>query len=753
MHKAWLLSISIWFALAIIGCGGSSTSPKVATPDFSLIVSPTTTSLTGGVAGQDVSVTANAINGFAAPVAITLNGLPSGVTASPSTLTLSIGAAQKITLTANTTVATGTATVTVTGNSGTLSHTATVALTTTAAPPPPASPDFTLTITPATQTLIQGTTGPALSLAVNGINSFSSPVEVDITGLPAGVTANPGSLPLTPGAVQNVTLSAGTNATIGASTVTFTGTSGGLSHATTLALTVQAPTIPDVTTYHFDNARDGLNAQETVLTPGNVNSTNFGLIRVLATDGKVDAQPLYLAGLTGLNAKGTPTNVLYVATEHDSVYAFDADSGAQLWEVSLLGSGEMTSDDHNCGQITPEIGITSTPVIDRAQGVIYVVAMSKVSNSSYYQRLHALNLTTGAELPGSPVVINGSSPGTGAGSSKGNLTFDSSKYPGMYAERAGLLLLNGTIYLAWTSHCDDRPYTGWVMAYSESTLKQTSILNLTPNGSEGSVWMAGNGLTADAQGNIYFLDANGTFDTSLDSTGFPSQQDYGNAIIKLSTMGSTLAVADYFEAFDTVSESANDIDLGSGGAMLLPDMTDATGIMRHLLVGAGKDTNIYVANRDNLGKFNPNNNSNLYQELPAVLPNGAWSSPAYFNGTVYYAGQGDTLKAFPITQARLATTPSSKSAVTFPYPGSTPSVSANGTTNGIVWTVESNSGQAAVLHAYDATNLSHELYNSNQAAGGRDSFGNGNKFITPVIVNGKVFVGTQTGVAEFGLLP
>jgi hypothetical protein len=608
------------------------------------------------------------------------------------------------------------------------------------------APDFSLTVMPSSQTLVVGTTGTALAVTANSAGAFASPVTVDITGLPAGVTANPSSLTLMPAIAQDVTLNASGTATTGASTVTFTGKSGALSHAATLALSVQTPAIPDVTTYHFDNARDGLNAQETLLTPANVNSNSFGKLQIYPADGKVDAQPLYLAGL---NVNGAATNVLYMATEHDSLYAFNADTGAQLWKVSLLGSGEQTSDDHNCGQISPEIGITSTPVIDRAKGAIFVVAMSKDATGAYHQRLHALNLASGMELTGSPMEITGSYPGTGADSANGKVNFN----PGQYAERAGLLLLNETIYLAWTSHCDDPPYTGWVMGYSESTLQQTAILNLTPNGSDGSVWMAGNGLAADGQGNIYFLDANGTFDTSLDSNGFPTQHDYGNAIIKLSTAGGRLAVADYFEPYNTVSESNTDDDLGSGGAMLLPDMTDANGTVRHLLVGAGKDTNIYVADRDNLGKFNAKDNSNLYQELPDAVPNGAWSSPAYFNGTVYYADTSDTLKAFPLVQARMATTPSSKTAVAFPYPGSTPSVSANGTQNGIVWAVESNVGQAAVLHAYDATDLSRELYNSNQAASGRDSFGNGNKFITPVIVNGKVFVGTQTGVAQFGLLP
>jgi hypothetical protein len=291
------------------------------------------------------------------------------------------------------------------------------------------------------------------------------------------------------------------------------------------------------------------------------------------------------------------------------------------------------------------------------------------------------------------------------------------------------------------------------MGYSESTLQQTQIINLTPNGSEGSIWMSGAGLAADTSGNIYFLGANGTFDTTFNANGFPINGDYGNAILKLSMTNNSLAVADYFEPFNTVSESNADIDLGSGGALLLPDVTDSNGKVRHLIVGAGKDKNIYVGDRDNLGKYNPADNSNLYQVLPNALPNGAWSMAAYFNNTVYYGGVSDVLKAYPIVSARLSATPSSKSATSFGYPGATPSISANGTSNGIVWALESGTGSAAVLHAYDATNLANELYNSTQAANGRDSFGNGNKFITPMIINGKVYVGTPSGVAIFGLLP
>jgi hypothetical protein len=377
--------------------------------------------------------------------------------------------------------------------------------------------------------------------------------------------------------------------------------------------------------------------------------------------------------------------------------------------------------------------------------------MSKDSTSAYHQRLHALDITTGAEITGSPTEITATYPGTGDNTQNGNVVFD----PAQYAERAALLLLNGNIYMGWTSHCDIGLYTGWVMAYSESTLQQTQLLNLTPNGHEGSIWMSGGGIAADSQGFIYLLDANGTFDTALDMNGFPTKGDYGNAMVKLSTTGN-LAVADYFEMYNTESESSEDLDLGSGGPLLLPDQTDANNIVHHLIVGAGKDKNIYLADRDNLGKFNPATDpmdSNIYQQLTGAMAGLVYSSPAYFNGVLYYAADGDTLKAFPLTNAQLALTPSSQTTIKFPHPGPTPSISANGTQNGIVWALESSLSSPGVLHAYDPTNLAHEFYNSNQAINGRDSFGNGNKFIPPMIVNGKVYVGTQNGVAIFGLLP
>ncbi len=503
------------------------------------------------------------------------------------------------------------------------------------------------------------------------------------------------------------------------------------------------PSTADVVTYHNDLARTGQNLTETILNTTNVNSSTFGKLRSLGVDGKVDAQPLYLSSVA--NIHGGTHNVVYVATEHGSVYAFDPDDGTQLWQVSTLGSGETTSDKRGCDQVVPEIGITGTPVIDRnagTHGVIYVVAMSK-SGSNYFQRLHALDVSTGAEMFGGPETIQASFPGTGDNSSNGKVIFD----PAQYKDRAALLLLNGVIYIAWASHCDIRPYTGWIMGYNPTTLAQVSVLNLVPNGSEGAIWMANTGPAADSAGNIYLLEANGDFGTSLNSNGFPSNGNFGNAFLKLSTSGG-LAVADYFEMSNQQSENDADTDLGSGGALVLPDFTDRSGNVRHLAVGAGKDGHMYVVNRDSMGKFN-NTSNNVYQDLPNVLGGGIFGMPAYFNGTIYYGGVGDAIKAFKITDAKVSTGPMSQTSTSFGYPGTTPSISANGTSNGIVWAAEN--GSQAVLHAYDASNL-QELYNSTQAGSGRDQFGAGNKFITPTVINGKVFVGTTNSVAVFGLL-
>lgn len=511
----------------------------------------------------------------------------------------------------------------------------------------------------------------------------------------------------------------------------------------------------DVLTWHNNNARTGLYDSETQLNPGNVNVNSFGKLFTLPADGKVDAAPLYKANVSIPNS-GTH-NLVFVATEHDTVYAYDAENGQLLWQTSLLGAGEVPSDDRGCSQVTPEIGITATPVIDPNTSTMYVVAMSELG-TTHFQRLHALDITTGQDiLP--PVTIDSSIrfPGIGPGGDGTDVYFD----PAQYKERDALLLVNGQIYTFWASHCDNAPYTSWVMTFSAADLSLTSVLNINPNGfptstylgdgSGSAFWNSGAGPAADDEGNVYNISGNGPFDENLDANGFPVTQEYGDSYLKISFDGAGgLAVADYWTPFNQQALADADEDLGSSGILLLPDMTDASGQVRHLAIGSGKDGNLYLVDRDNMGRFVPGSDSTIYQEVRGAI-GAEFSAPAYFNGMVYFGGVGDFLKAFQLTDAQLGALPVSQSSNGFGYPGATPSVSSNGLDSGIVWAVGSAEGTLAVLHAYDANNLANELYNSNQA-GDRDHFGLGNKFITPVIANGEVFIGTTDGVGVFGLL-
>ncbi len=514
----------------------------------------------------------------------------------------------------------------------------------------------------------------------------------------------------------------------------------------------------DVLTYHTDNARDGANTAETTLTPSNVNSANFGKVGFLDVDGKVDAQPLVLTGVG--TAQGV-RDIVYVATENDSVYAFDATSGALIWHdgPSTLIPGEtpVPAADVNCTQVEPTLGITSTPVIDVQYGSIYVVAMSKSvinGQTTYHQRIHRLNFADGSDKT-PPVAIDQSIsvPGKGPGGNGSTVSFD----PKMYEERDALTLVNGIIYTAWASHCDNPPYTGWVIGFRAQDLGREGVININPNGtpasangvgaSGGSFWNSGGGFAADSSGNLYNISGNGPFD--------PTQGDYGDSYLKLATRSDSiglvqLRVADYFTPSNQQTLSNQDIDLGSSGVTLLPDMVDASGATRHLMVGSGKDGNIYLLDRDNLGKFNASNNA-IVQEVSNGVGSSEFGTPAYFNGTIYFGGINTNLRAFSIKDGVVSTAPTSQSPDTFGYPGSTVAISANGTTGGIVWAAEN--GPTAALHAYDSSNLSRELYNSNQAANNRDQFGAGNKFITPTVANGKVYVGTTDGVVVFGLLP
>jgi len=505
------------------------------------------------------------------------------------------------------------------------------------------------------------------------------------------------------------------------------------------AASLHAQTGANTLTWHNDIARTGANRAETILALTNVSANTFGKTGFITTDGVVDAQPLYVADL---KIGGASHNVLFVATEHDTVYAFDAVNGATLWKTSLLQAGETPSDDQGCGAITPEIGITSTPVIDLSEGpngAIYVVSMTKDSSSNYHQRINALDLTTGAQLFGGPTPITAE-----YRSGTNTVTFS----PGQYAERSGLLEWQGSIYTAWTSHCDNPPYQGWIIAYGASTLTQTQVLNITPNGSEGAVWMSGAGLAATPT-KILFLDGNGTFDTTLDSNGFPASHDFGNAFIEINfDPKEKLQIPDYYATDTTVQQSNSDVDLGSGGVIALPGIYDNSGNVHQLAVGAGKDTNIYLVDRTNMGKYHPNGGY-IYQVLSGALPNGEYGAPAYFNNEIYYAGTGDYLKAFGFSNAQLVSTPVSQSANTFASHGATPVISSNGATNGIVWAISPAS--TAVLYAYNAGDLSLELYDSSQS-GSRDEFGSVGHFITPLVANGRVYVPTLTGVAVFGLL-
>ncbi len=522
-----------------------------------------------------------------------------------------------------------------------------------------------------------------------------------------------------------------------------------------------------VLTFRYDGSLDGLDSQETVLTPSNVTSDQFGKLYSMPVDGQVYAQPLNVPSLA-IPGEGTH-NVLFIATENDSVYADDADNGNTLWHDSLdnpsAGVTPVPSGDlPDPYAIAPMVGITSAPVIDPTTDTLYVVAYTKdVSGSSvsYEYSLYALDAATGAEIDGGPVTIFGSVNGTGEGNDgQGHVVFNALQQD----QRPALLLLNGVVYVSFASWGDSQPYHGWVMGYRAATLQQVAVFNGTPNGAEGGIWLNNGGMATDGT-YIYLSTGNGTFDTTLNSSGFPIDGDYGDSVIKLAVDPSSsptnqningwgLKVGDYFTPDNEQTLDDDDLDLDSGGIMLLPPQP---GPYPKELVAAGKQGTIYVINCDNMGKFNPDANDNV-QELDGVLGSdgtlgGSFDTPAYFNGDVYYGGVGDDLEAFQVNDGLLSTSPSSESANAFQYPGASPIVSANGTSDGIVWALEtSNALQSpAVLYAYDASNLSDELYNSQQVAS-RDQAGLAVRFMAPVVANGKVFVATDGEIDVYGLL-
>jgi hypothetical protein len=508
-----------------------------------------------------------------------------------------------------------------------------------------------------------------------------------------------------------------------------------------------------VATYHNDNARTGQNVSETTLTPGNVNAAHFGKLYSFPVDGSVYAQPLYMPQVA-IPGNGIH-NVVIVATQHDSVYAFDADSPTPtpLWQVSFLnpdaGITTLPATDVNASDILPEIGITSTPTIDIASNTLYVVAATK-ENGAFYHRLHALDMTSGAEKFGGPRIIQASYPGAAQDGNDGVLSFSSR----FQLQRAALLLSKGKVFVAFASNADSGLYHGWVVAYDAVTMKQAGAWVSTPDGYQGGIWMSGCGISADADGNLYLSIANGPFDAYGESPGV----NYSDSIVKLKSSSHDLTLADFFTPFSQAKMARDDLDLGSSGVVLLPDQP---GPYPHLAIATGKNGHIYLLNRDSFGGYNAGvkGNPQLVQELSGRLRQ-QMGTVAYWNGRLYFGAgispYNDSIKAFTIRNGMLSAAPASQSAAVYHLTRSTVSVSANGNDNGIVWAVhtdayyDSRQGPA-VLHAYDAKNLAHELYNSNQRLA-RDNPGTAAKFTVPTIANGKVFVGTANQLSVYGLL-
>ncbi len=505
-----------------------------------------------------------------------------------------------------------------------------------------------------------------------------------------------------------------------------------------------------VTTYQYDNSHSGTNTDETTLTPTNVNVSQFGRLMVFPVQGYVYAQPLYVPGLV---IGGTSHNVLFVATEHDQLYAFDVNSGQQLWRTNFLVSSGLqqvistvSSSDVSCGDLVPEIGITGTPVIDISTNTLYVSVETKqhaLQNpiNTFYHKLHAVDITTGLDkVP--PRIMSAQVQGSGSGSIGGIITFNAL----LANQRPSLLLADGQVFVSWSSHCDLGTYHGWLMSFDETSLAPNGVFADTPNGYEGGFWGGGSGPAADAAGSVYTASGNGTFD--VNSGGI----DYGDSVLRLTWSGSGISVADYFTPWDQQTLDDNDTDVGAGGLVLLPDQS---GQYPHLLVQVGKEGTIDLINRDNMGHWHSGNDDQIVQTLPFTI-GGIWGAPAFWNNNAYFGGQFDSLKAFsfnPQTEL-LSTAPTSESPEHFAFPGPTPAISSNGTSNGIVWIIETdnyNNGGNAILHAYNAGNLSTELYNSQQNPS-RDSAGQPVKFAVPTVADGHVFVAAQGQVAMYGLL-
>jgi hypothetical protein len=526
--------------------------------------------------------------------------------------------------------------------------------------------------------------------------------------------------------------------------------------------TIAVTDLSGVATYHNNLARDGTNTQEYALNTSSVNTTTFGKLFSCPVDGAAYPQPLWVPAL---NIGGQLRNAIFVATQHDSTYAFDADANpcAPLWQAHLLDAahggtpGELPVPTGDVGSgyqdIQPEIGVTGTPVIDQTSGTLYVVGKSEGPVGTFHQRLHALDLITGNEKFAGPIDITASVPGTGDGSVGGVLTFDVRNQ----GQRGALTLVNGIVYIVWASHEDHDPYHGWLLGYDAATLAQVAVFNANPNGSRSGIWMAGGAPAVDASGNLYVSTGNGTFDGNSPA---PPNNDFGDTVMKIGT-SSGLSLDDWFTPFNQAYLNGLDLDLGASGVMVLPDQTSGPA---HLLVAGGKEGRLYLLNRDAMGNYcascttSDNNILQSFLAAPAIF-----GTPAFWQNKLYLGGTSDNISLFTFDPAtgNFSTTASSQSATSFPFAGPTPSVSAQGASGGVLWAIDSSRYGVpsalglgpAILHAYDAANLANELWNSSQAASNRDTAGNAVKFAVPTAANGKVYVGTRTEIDVYGLLP
>jgi hypothetical protein len=594
---------------------------------------------------------------------------------------------------------------------------------------------------PSQQTFTVSISAQRAALAIT--QKFSITATTDDT---AGVnwTSTGGSFSsqksLTGVAVTYTAPSTGGSYTVTASSVTNAGYSA--------SMTVYVTDLAGVTTYHNDLSRDGANTQEYALTPATVATSTFGKLFTCPVDGAIYAQPLWMPNVT---VNGAVHNVVLVATEHDSLFAFDADASpcVTLWQANLIdsnhgaGAGETTVPSGptgnlvggGAGNITPEVGITGTPVIDPATKILYVVATSVDPGGTVFnQRLHAIDITTGLEKFGVPTTIGPgiTYPGTGDGGT--TVSFN----PRQENQRPGLALVNGTVYVAWASHEDTLPYYGWVVGFNASNLAVTNVLNVSPNVQYGGIWMGGGAPAADSNNNLYLITGNATFDANKPSA---PNNDYGDSFLQLTP---SLAVSSYFTPSDEANDAANDVDFGSGGTAVVLNVNSGT--LKHLVIGGGKDGNLYLLNGDAMGGLG---DTNARQHF--FINGGIFATGAFWNNNYYLVPVSSQLQAysFDSTSNLFNTGTTSISATSYGFPGATPSVSATGNTNGIVWTLDNTNyctNQSpgcgpAVLHAYNATNLSNELWNSGMAAG--DAAGNAVKFTVPTVANGKVYVGTR----------